>query len=87
MLACYARIIRQVERQRSLHSTVMLTDEDKNVLRKLGINVTKDLPTIMIAYIINKLRQTKTIPALGIVQIEDKSLKTFLVSTDVSELL
>ncbi len=24
------------------HSTVMLTDEDKNVLRKLGINVTMD---------------------------------------------
>jgi len=24
------------------HSTVMLTDEDKNVLRKLGISVTMD---------------------------------------------
>jgi len=24
------------------HSTVMLTDEDKNVLRKLGIHVTMD---------------------------------------------
>ena len=61
------------------HSTVMLTDEDKNVLRKLGINVTMDLSTSTIVCIVNKLRQTKTIPVLGIVQIEDKVfLKTFL---------
>ncbi len=40
------------------------------------------------AYIVNKLRQTKTIPALGIVQIEQSLLKKLsLGGTDVSELL
>ena len=57
----------------------MLTDEDKNVLRKLGINVTMDPVYQYDRCTVNKLRQTKTIPVLGIVQIEDKVLlKTFL---------
>ena len=57
------------------HSTVMLIDEDKNVLRKLGINVTMDpVYTSTIVCIVNKLRQTKTIPVLGIVQVGRQSL-------------
>ena len=37
------------------HSTIILTDEDKNVLRKLGINVTFDPTTNTTACIVIKL--------------------------------
>ena len=42
------------------HSTIILTDEDKNVLRKLGINVTFDPYYQYDRYIVNRLKTRRT---------------------------